>query len=201
MELDKLLELIRDFLAINHGRLTSGARISHNPDVCHDATTWFIHAVRSKGAAFAIAELSIRDKKYAVESQKHMDRGPGMSAAIRKIAGAGGSIPATSTALGTIRDFHSQPAVGDYSPDTTMVGATVIEELARTGCLMIYMTGDGGHVMCAISYVGGVLIYDPNIGVMSLPAGKREELKLLIIMILNWYKIELKLTKFSLKAK
>ena len=65
--------------------------------------------------------------------------------------------------------------------------------------MMIYMRGgDGaGHVICLRQYVGGILIYDPNMGVMSARLSDRDTWANVLRQILNWYRTEMELTSFG----
>lgn len=68
---------------------------------------------------------------------------------------------------------------------------------------MIYIlpdVGSTGHTICMAINGGGLIIYDPNMGVMAIPLNKPDVWSGTLVMILQWYAREMKLTKAAIKG-
>jgi hypothetical protein len=205
MELVRLVALIRLTVELCHGKVHTGRRLSENPDVCHAACNWFLNTVRNKGAVAAIAGLSIISKDTLKVSQRHAAEGPAMvrKAISNAIRVRGQMAPKDEmAALRYLMKHHSQPDPNSWSNDYNAVGARVSEAMKRNDAVMIYIhSNNGGHVICVCGNVGGVLVYDPNIGVINLPARQRGALANVISLILSWYAKEMKLDSFAFLPK
>jgi len=208
MNLEKLVALIKDAVKSCHGEVYTGRNLSDNPDVCHAACEWFLHTVRNEGAVAAIAGLSVISKDTFQVSQRHAVEGHAMvnqAVANARSFGGGQITPEEAAALETLLNHHGQPKRNSYNADYNVVANEVKEAMKRNAAVMIYIQNKDdkhqGHAICVCGNVGGVLVYDPNIGVISLPARDRDALAIIIGNILSWYATEMKLNSFAFKPK
>jgi hypothetical protein len=83
---------------------------------------------------------------------------------------------------------------------TTVVANIVISMMTSSqDGMMIYMLGGSGsgHVICLRRNVGGILIYDPNMGVMSARLADTDTWAEVLRRILGWYRDQMRLTRFG----
>jgi hypothetical protein len=105
-------------------------------------------------------------------------------------------------ALRYLCEYHRQPDPTSFSTDYYTVGTAVSEAMKFESGVMIYLSGrNSGHVICVCGSVGGVLVYDPNIGVISLPARERDALAKIVRLIMGFYAKEGKLNSFAFLPK
>lgn len=107
------------------------------------------------------------------------------------------------TAIQFLLQHHEQPTA--YIADvTTFVANLVIAMMTsqRDG-MMIYMVGAGGagHVICLRRNVGGIAIYDPNMGVMTAQLRDTDTWAYVLRQILGWYRDQMGLTRFGFLFK
>ncbi len=205
MDLERLVARIKLTVEICHGTVYTGKRLSDNPNVCNAACIWFLNTVRKQGAVAAIAGLSIISKETFKVSQKYLVNGPAMAEKTREtVIKARGRLSRNkeTDALRYLSEHHNQPDPTSFSTDYYTVGIAVSEAMKFESGVMIYLSGrNSGHVICVCGSVGGVLVYDPNIGVISLPARERGALANIVSLIMGFYAKEVKLSSFAFLPK
>ncbi|MEE2732591.1 MAG: hypothetical protein VYA55_17350 [Pseudomonadota bacterium] len=206
--MDELIaELIR-LVNSNHGSVYTSTNLRDNPDVCHACCAWFIHNVTSgKPIASILQDLDSTPKSRFAMLQKQMCLGPSIPKKMLTQARSSGKGVGDSdvAAIKHLINVHSQPRPGEYIQDVVTLVANLVVSFSTTSMdsAMIYLSSDsgGGHVICMVRHVGGVLIYDPNIGVISIQMSNRDCWADVLRRIIRWYKTNMGLNKFAYMAK
>lgn len=201
MTIDQLIALLIGFLRARHGSFYTSTNLRHNPDVCHACCIWFLTNIARLGVIETLTTLDSMSKSTFKQSQSHALAGPSMPK--KMLAQVRGSSHAHSgtdvAAIQYALAYHQQPA--SYIGDVTTVVANIVISMMTSGQdgMMIYMLGGGGagHVICLRRNVGGILIYDPNMGIMSARLADTDTWSEVLRRILNWYRTEMDLTRFG----
>lgn len=200
MHIDDQISNLIGFLRLHNGSFYTSTNLRDNPDVCHASCMWFLTHVATDGVQRTITYLDSTNKNTFKVSQKHAISGPSMpSKILDKVRNSGlkilnSDVQAVQYAL----DYHQQPA--SYIGDVTTVVANIVISMRTSSQdgIMIYMTGGGaGHVICLRRNVGGILIYDPNMGIMSAGFADTDTWAEVLRRILSWYRDEMQLTRFG----
>jgi len=201
MGIDDLIRVLIGYLRQHHGSFYTSTNLRNNPDVCHAACTWFLHNVQTRGPQGAISFLDSTDKSTFKATQKQVTSGPKLpSQMLSQVRGSGKGISDQDiTAIQFAIDHHRQPT--NYLSDVTTVVANLVISMmtGQQDGMMIYMLGGsgGGHVICLRRNVGGILIYDPNMGIMSARLAETETWAHVLRSILSWYRDQMGLTRFA----
>jgi hypothetical protein len=201
VDIDKLISVLVAFLNNNHGSFYTSTKLRDNPNVCHAACLWFLNNVARLGIGDALAYLDQTDKAAFQQAQQAALASGSMPKQVLQQARSSGKaisdkdIEAPEYVLAS----HSQPTKY-LTSITTVVANFVIRFLTGTNDgAMIYMAaeGSGGHVICVRRHVAGLLIYDPNMGVMSCRLADSDTWAEVLRRILGWYKDNMGLTRFA----
>jgi hypothetical protein len=207
MEIDELIKLIAATMNKVKGSLYTSTKLRDNPDVCHAACTWFLSAFeKKKGFKEIVQFLDQTDKQTFKLTQEQVMAGvkkPGDVVKILKEKGIKVVSAEDSAAIKFMIEHWSQPK--SYSKNKAEVVSGIVE-LMRTKAdrVMIYINSSkkkGGHVICIARNVGGVAIYDPNIGIITAALKETDTWGGAITMILGWYEQEMKLDEFGFLPK
>lgn len=202
MDIDALIKILMGFLNERHGSFYTSTNLRDNPDVCHASCLWFLEHVATDGLMETLSALSSMSKSTFKLAQKHAISGPKMpKQMLDKVRSSGRNISDKDVqAIQYAISAHQQPRsyIGDV---TTFVANVVISMMTSSqDNMMIYMLGGGsgaGHVICLRRHVGGILIYDPNMGVMSARLADTDTWAEVLRRILSWYRDQMQLTRFG----
>jgi hypothetical protein len=210
MHIERLISLLTEYVNGRHGSLYTSTLLRNNPNVCHACCLWFIDSMRRNGFGRTIDALATIDKSTFKKSQESAAASGSMPRAM--VSNVRGSSQPVSdddiSALQYALDYHSQPS--NYISDVVTFVANVVVEMSTSArnAVIIYMTGttgffggSSGHVICMCRNVGGLLIYDPNIGIISVRMGDRDTWAEVLRKILRWYSDEMGLDRFGSKMK
>jgi hypothetical protein len=203
MTIDQLIAILMAFLNQHHGSFYTSTRLRDNPNVCHACCTWFLNNVQQHGLASTIALLDTLDKNSFQAAQTYVTQGPSMPSKMLKqaLASPHAKNQQDIDAIEFLISHHSQPNnyIGDVV--TFVANLVVACRAGNQDRIMIYMhSGDGsGHVICLCRNVGGIVIYDPNMGVMTAQFSDSDTWSELLRRILKWYKQYMGFTHFGYK--
>lgn len=205
MHIDELIKILIGLLRAHHGSFYASTNLRHNPDVCHACCIWFLTHVATDGITRTIATLDSMSKSTFKVSQRHALTGPSMpKQMLEKVksslhAHSNADIQAINYALA----YHGQPS--SYIGDVTTVVANIVISMMTSSQdgMMIYMQGGSGsgHVICLRRNVGGILIYDPNMGIMSARLADTDTWAKVLRRILYWYRDQMQLSRFGYMFK
>jgi len=205
MTIEQLIASLIAYLKLHHGSFYTSTKLRDNPNVCHACCIWFLNNVQRNGLMSTIALLDTLDKSTFQVAQSHALKGPSMPSLMLKQAI--GSSHATNRrdleAIEHMLDYHAQPNA--YIGDITTFTANLIVACRAGGQdrVIIYMLGSGdtGHVICLCRNVGGIVIYDPNMGVMTARFSDADTWGEIIRRILRWYAEHMGLNRFGFKPQ
>jgi hypothetical protein len=205
MEIDGLIKLIAATINKAGGSLYTSTKLRDNPDVCHAACTWFLSSFE-KGKNFKeiVQFLDQTDKKTFKLTQEQVMAGVKQPGAIAKVLKEKGPANVSDEDIAAVKwmiEHWSQPKAYSKKKPEVVEG---IVNLMRTKAdrVMIYINGKkGGHVICAARNVGGIAIYDPNIGIITAALRETDTWGGVLTMILGWYEQEMKLDEFAFLQK
>ena len=141
------------------------------------------------------------DKSTLKRTQEGVMKGPSMPRAMLGHAIASGKAinDRDTNAIEYMIDYWHQPDV--YSANILEVIRNIVRAMRSTADrLFIYMQPEGGgagHVICLTRNVGGVVIYDPNMGVITLQLSNVDAWSGVLTMIFQWYAREMGLVQFG----
>lgn len=197
-------ELIRNLLALVNscsGSFYTSTHLRHNPDVCHAACIWFLSNMPKIGLRAAVTQLDSMDKSTLKKAQEYVMNAPKTPRLmLEKAMGSGKGVSDKDIeAIDFMINYWGQPNV--YSENIHEVVMSIARAMRSTADrLVVYMRpgmGGAGHVICLARNVGGIVIYDPNIGVMTFQLSNVDAWRGVLATILNWYSLEMKLTFFG----
>lgn len=206
--MDELIAELMKLVNLNHGSVYTSTNLRDNPDVCHACCMWFIHSITSgKSVTDTIQYLDSTPKSTFAILQKQMCLGPSIPKKMLTQAKNSGRQTGSEdvNAIKYLIEVHSQPKPREYISDVVTLVANLVVSFSTQSMesILIYLNSDkgGGHVICIVRNVGGVLIYDPNIGVISVQMSNRNCWSDVLRRIIKWYKTNMGLNKFAYLAK
>lgn len=211
MNIERLISLLLEYVNNRHGSLYTSTLLRNNPDVCHACCLWFIDNLQRLGFAQTLANLASIDKNTFQKSQELASASGSMpKAMLQKARGSGRGVSSDDRkAIEFALDYHGQPSSYIQDVVTFVANAVVAMSTSNRDVMMIYLKGktgflgsnEEGHVICICRNVGGLLIYDPNIGVISVRMADRDTWAEVLRMILRWYRDQMGLTYFGYTMK
>jgi hypothetical protein len=202
--MDKLIALIVRYIRSRQGSVYTSTRLRNNPDVCHAACIWFMDYCKRISLMSAIAKLDQLNKHTLKRTQQQIGRGPTMMRElVNQVRNSNQMVSDEDiSTLSGLLDQWRQPT--DYTSSRSAVVRQAIRSMRTTADrVMIYMRGHSGagHVICIVRNVGGVAIYDPNIGVITARLTDVEGWGAVLGMILEWYAKNMGLTLVASQAR
>lgn len=204
MKIEELIKLIDVTVKKLHGNMYTGKNLSDNPDVCHACCTWFLAAFEKKKPLKDIVDFLDKTGKDTFKlAQEQVSKGVKQPKAVLEIVMKSNKniTKEDKSAIEAMIAHYSQPKT--YKKDKMKVVAEITEAMrTKEDRLLIYIRGKGGgHVICIARNVGGVAIYDPNIGIITAALKDTDTWGGVLTMILGWYEKEMKLDEFAFLAK
>ncbi len=203
MTIDELITKVLQVVNTQKGSFYTSTKMRDNPDVCHAACLWFQHNLATSNALNALTLLDNTDKATLKAAQAEAIKGTTIPGEMVRAARASGKVITDEdiAALTYVLGHWTQPTnYSDRTPD--VVNAIITAMRTNSDKLLIYMTpakGGTGHVICITRNVGGVMIYDPNMGVISAPLNQPDFWGSVLTMILQWYSREMQLTQVGFR--
>jgi hypothetical protein len=209
-EIDDFIGGLIPLVRALRGALYTSTRLRDNPNVCYAACEWVLHQSRNGTAAHQIiTQMAVIDKNTLKPTHEYINKGPSMPKTILKSVkdtikrtGEDVSDPELN-ALRYMMDQHRQP--DNYTNNQNQAATNIVQALRRNADrVMVYMSpasGKTGHVICIFRHVAGLVIYDPNIGFISLPLADPNGCAGVISNILRWYRENMALSNFGFKIK
>jgi hypothetical protein len=207
LTIEQLISLLAAFIRNRRYSFYTSTLMRDNPNVCHGACMWFLDKVGELGIGQTLALLDSTAKSAFAALQRQAGEGVAMyNELVRTVQGGShGEGRADTAALRIVRRAVERPLHSQYIGDVVTVVANIAVAMrTRPGsdAMMIYMLGEsgGGHVICLRRNVGGLLIYDPNIGVASVRLADTDTWTEVLRLILRWYR-DNGLTRFAYMFK
>jgi hypothetical protein len=206
MPIEDLMRSLIGYVNAHHGSFYTSTNLRDNPDVCHACCIWFLTNVARDGIQPTLARLASLSKSTFRVTQQHVLGGSAQpSRMLRQARGSGrgvsdGDVDAIEYAIA----YHQQPTayIGDIV--TFVANVVVAMRTAPQDGMIIYMRGSGGgagHVICLRRNVGGILIYDPNMGVMTARLAETDTWSEILRRTLRWYRENMDLQQFGYMFK
>ena len=205
MPIEDLMRSLIGYVNAHHGSFYTSTNLRDNPDVCHACCIWFLTNVARDGVQPTLARLASLSKATFRVTQQHALGGTSQpSRMVRQVMGSGRvASRADRDALEYAIAYHEQPAtyIGDVV--TFVANVVVAMRTSPQDGMIIYMLGSGGtgHVICLRRNVGGILIYDPNMGVMTARMAETDTWSEILRRILRWYRDHMDLQQFGYMFK
>jgi hypothetical protein len=210
---DALIAFLTRVVRDRHGSFYTSPGLRANPDVCHAACRWFLERVRAIGLLSAMADLENLNKETLKTLQDQLTKAPQMHKELRmKIKEQAKreeddwkqmgfqKRPQSDPAFGAVFEYHRQP--NNYTSVAHAVPGIVALMRSSADNVFVYLIGPrGNHMLCLRRNVGAVIIYDPNLGILTFKLGDEPAWRGTLSEILQWYSHNMGMTRIGYLQK